>query len=80
MKICRGAFTPVTGTYSADLKALVGKCLSVNGTRRPTVNQILALPLIQSRIKTYLSATVQDREFAHTVLHKKNVFDSNAKG
>ena len=33
------------------------------------------MPLIQDRIKQYLSQSKFHDEFSHTVLHKQNVFD-----
>ena len=41
---------------------------------RPDVNKILQMPVVQRRIKNYLSETVRQHEFSHTVLHKQNVF------
>ena len=33
------------------------------------------MPLISSRIKTYLSDDEFKNEFAHTMLHKQNIFN-----
>ena len=70
MKIVRGAFTPVSSNYSAGLRKLIQDTLNVTPSRRPTVNAILKLPLIQDRIKTNLSTSVVANEFSHTVLHR----------
>jgi NIMA (never in mitosis gene a)-related kinase len=57
------------------MKQLISQCLQTTPTRRPTVNQILKMPLIQDRIKCYLSVSQMQSEFSHTILHKQNVFD-----
>jgi NIMA (never in mitosis gene a)-related kinase len=58
MKIVRGVFSPLPSNFSAGMKTLVQNCLNIVPGLRPSVNQILKLPLIQDRIKTYLSASV----------------------
>lgn len=75
MKIVRGAFNPLPQQYSSELKALISSCLSTNENRRPDINKILHLPIIQNRIKSFLTETVYKTEFSHTILHKQNVFD-----
>jgi len=50
--------------------------LEVRTELRPDVNQILKMPVIQRRVKTYLSETLYQVEFSHTILHKENVFES----
>lgn len=70
MRIVRGAYNPVTGPYSPGLKDLIKQCLTVIPSNRPTVNKILDMPLIQGRIKTYLSQSIMRNEFSHTILHK----------
>jgi len=57
------------------LKNLIKDCLTVIPSGRPTVNRILEMPLLQNRIKTYLSHSIMRNEFSHTILHKQNVFD-----
>lgn len=42
---------------------------------RPDVNKVLSMPIIQNRIKSFLTETVYHNEFSHTILHKQNVFD-----
>jgi|LauGreDrversion4_2_1035121.scaffolds.fasta_scaffold49039_3 hypothetical protein len=42
---------------------------------RPSIHQILNIPLIKNRIKNFLSQTVYKDEFSHTLLHNQNVFE-----
>lgn len=58
MKIVRGNFTPISTNFSAGLRKLIQDCLSVVPSRRPTVNAILKMGIIQDRIKTNLSTSV----------------------
>eukprot|EP00347_Sterkiella_histriomuscorum_P017105 403350648 len=75
MKIVRGAYNPLPSTFSTELKNLVGSLINTNEKLRPDVNQILNKPIIQNRIKSFLTETVYHHEFSHTILHKQNVFD-----
>jgi NIMA (never in mitosis gene a)-related kinase 1/4/5 len=75
MRIVRGVYNPVSGQYSTGIKSLIKDCLTVVPSNRPSVHKILETPLIQNRIKTYLSGSIMKNEFSHTVLHKQNVFD-----
>lgn len=74
MKIVRGAYNPLSG-FSNEMKSLVAQLLNTNERLRPDVNKVLNMPIIQNRIKSYLSETVYHKEFSHTILHKQNVFD-----
>lgn len=74
MKIVRGVYNPVPSSYSPEMKNLIKIMLEVRTDRRPDVNKILGMPVIQRRIKTFLTETVRKDEFSHTVLHKQNVF------
>lgn len=58
MKIVRGAYNPVPTQYSTELKSLIGSMLNVNEKMRPDVSKILSLPIIQNRIKSYLTETI----------------------
>ena len=48
--------------------------LEVRTELRPDINKILKMPVVQRRAKNFLSETVFQSEFSHTVLHKQNVF------
>jgi len=37
---------------------------------RPDVNKVLAMPIMQNRIKVFLTETIYQKEFSHTILHK----------
>jgi NIMA (never in mitosis gene a)-related kinase len=70
MKIVRGAFNPLPNTFSSEMKSLVGQLLNVNDRNRPDVNKVLAMPIMQNRIKVFLTETIYNKEFSHTILHK----------
>jgi NIMA (never in mitosis gene a)-related kinase len=46
MKIVRGVYNPAPIQFSSGMHALIKACLDINPSRRPTVNQILKMPLI----------------------------------
>ena len=74
MKIVRGVYNPIPAQYSQEMKHLIKQMLEIRTEMRPDVNKILKMPLIQRRIKSFLSETVVKEEFSHTVLHKQDVF------
>lgn len=74
MKIVRGVYNPVPTCFSAELRQLIKMMLDVRPEQRPDVNKVLNMPVVQRRIKSYLSESVHQAEFSHTVLHKQNVF------
>lgn len=75
MKIVRGAFNPLPSGFSSEMKSLVSQLLTTNERNRPDVNKVLNMPIMQNRIKAYLTETIYNKEFSHTILHKQNVFD-----
>jgi NIMA (never in mitosis gene a)-related kinase len=70
MKIVRGIYNPIPSSFSPEIKNLIKQMLEIRTDKRPDVNKILAMPLIQKRIKGFLNETVIKEEFSHTVLHK----------
>ncbi len=46
LKIVRGKYQPVSSSYSKELSSLVDKCLIKDYRRRPTMNEILNMPII----------------------------------
>lgn len=75
MKIVRGVYNPVPAGFSLEIKNLIKQMLEVNAGKRPDVNKILAMPVIQRRIKAFLTETVRQEEFSHTILHNQHVFN-----
>lgn len=75
LQIVRGVFQPLPSHYSTNLKNFVASLLNIDPVKRPNINQVLKMPLISSRIKTYLSDDEFKNEFAHTMLHKQNIFN-----
>ncbi|KAH7823825.1 putative Protein kinase RNA-like endoplasmic reticulum kinase-like B (PERK-like B) [Monocercomonoides exilis] len=69
MKILRGSYPPISPQYSADLRNLIASMLNKNPRQRPTINNILKLPIMQKRINMFLSATLVSEEFSHTIMH-----------
>ncbi|CAD8058254.1 unnamed protein product [Paramecium sonneborni] len=73
LKIVRGQFQAIPNIYSPQLRTLVNQLLTVNPEKRPTVHQILKMPIITNRIKNFLSETMKRSEFDHTILHNQQI-------
>lgn len=74
LQIVQGKFPALQGSYSPSLKSLIGLLLTVNPEDRPTIHEVLWIPIIQQRIHCFLSDTIQEQEFSHTLLHGVNLF------
>lgn len=59
MKIVRGVYNPLPNTFSKEVRDLVKLMLDVRPESRPDVNKILSMPVIQRRIKNFLSESVK---------------------
>lgn len=70
LKIVKGEYSPIINSYSTELKSLVYSLLFKDSEKRPSINEILKLPIIKSRIKNFLNENQYDDEFSHTILHK----------
>ena len=60
IKINRGVYKPPPSTYSNEIKDLLKKCLTVEPDKRPSIDEILKLPLIKDRIKSFLNEVQYD--------------------
>jgi len=74
LQIVRGVFQPLPNHYSLNLRNFIAQLLNIDPNKRPNINQILKLPFLSGRVKSYLSDEDFRNEFAHTILHKQNVF------
>jgi len=73
-KIAKGIYAPIPTTYSKEMKNLVNICLVTDTKKRPRVHELLAMPIIKNRIKEFLTTTIANIEFNHTVIHKKDLY------
>lgn len=53
--------------------------LKSNPAQRPTIHQLLKVPVIERRIERFLNGAEFMDEFSHTLLHNQNVFDEFKK-
>ncbi len=51
--------------------------LMVDDTRRPTINELIRIPIIAKRAQSLLDDETFVEEFSHTVLHRMNIFEKN---
>ena len=89
IRLLRGIYTPISSIYSKELREIVSKCLSLNPSKRPTIQQILQMPIIQNRIKHFLDEVQYNKEFLKTIGdsdnkdnnkdNKKSLKDENSK-
>ncbi|XP_035826052.1 serine/threonine-protein kinase Nek8 isoform X2 [Aplysia californica] len=50
LKIMRGTFSPISSHYSPQLQDLIRRMLHLDPTKRPTINQIMAQPILINTI------------------------------
>ena len=70
VKIMRGQYIPPPTTYTKDLRELVTKCLTVEPKNRPSIQEILRMPIIQNRIRSFLTENQYNKEFNKTITKK----------
>ncbi len=54
MKILRGNYPPIAKTYSKELSDLIATLLRKNPDERPTINQILQMPLLAKTVSSVI--------------------------
>lgn len=64
---------PLPNVYSRELREAVMLCLTKDQKRRPTIEQVLRLPILHERIPVNLSDSMIEEEFSHTILHGQNL-------
>ena len=70
IKINRGVYKPPPSTYSSDIRNLLKNCLTLNPEERPSIDDILQLPLIKERIKNFLNEVQYDQSLLRTMAKK----------
>lgn len=73
LQIVQGKYPPLQGSFSPSLKSLIGLLLTIAPEDRPTIHDVLWIPIIRQRIHCFLSDTIHQQEFSHTLLHGLNI-------
>ena len=76
VRIMRGNYTPPPSIYSKELRDIVNKCLMIEPSNRPTIQEILKIPIIKNRIKNFLDENQYNKEFCNSIIQK---FKENKK-
>ncbi len=58
-QIIKGSYTPLPSSCSKELRDLVDRLLTLSADKRPSVNDVLALPIMKARIAKFLGQTMQ---------------------
>jgi NIMA (never in mitosis gene a)-related kinase len=66
----KGKYSPPPKIYSAEIKDLLEKCLTFEPEKRPSINDILQLPIIKDRINNFLNE-IQYEQNLYTIIAKK---------
>jgi hypothetical protein len=77
MQIVSGHYSQIPEFFSPEIKNLIKIMLMVDDTRRPTINELIRIPIIAKRAQSLLDDETFVEEFSHTVLHRMNIFEKN---
>jgi serine/threonine protein kinase len=53
-----GSYPAIPATRSKELRELVDRMLTLDFNKRPSINEVLAAPVVKARIAKFLSATL----------------------
>ena len=67
IKINRGVYTPPSSEYSSEIRDLLKKCLTLKPEERPSIDELLKLPLIKNRINNKLDEVQYDQDLSKTM-------------
>ena len=68
LKIIKGNYAPLPQRFSPDIRNLVALLLNVDPEKRPSVNEILRMPIIKNRIYNYLNENEYNRDFSKSIV------------
>ena len=78
-KIIQGNYAPLPSHFSPAVSNIISMMLKRNPAERPTIHQLLKVPVLERRIERFLTGTAFMDEFSHTLLHNQNVFEEFKK-
>ena len=70
IKINKGEYAAPSSTYSSEIRGLLKKCLTLKPEERPSINEILKMPLIKNRINNLLNEVQFDQDLTKTMVKK----------
>jgi hypothetical protein len=70
IKINKGEYTAPSSKYSTEIRDLLKKCLTLRPEERPSIDEILKLPLIKNRINNLLNEVQFDQDLTKTMVKK----------
>ena len=59
LNIMRGKYNPPPAIFSAELRGLIADMLNRDPSKRPNINEVLRRPVLQNRIRQFLSESVR---------------------
>lgn len=74
VKIVKAEYQQLPSRFSQELRALLRRLLGRTPEERPTIHEVLFTPIIQRRIVTFLTDSMRKKEFSHTIMHGRNIF------
>ena len=78
-RIVAGKYDRVPKCFSDNIVRLIGALLVKDPRNRPSISDILKMPLLKPRINSFLEGDDFKEEFSHTLLHNKDVFKEFSK-
>ncbi|OMJ72417.1 hypothetical protein SteCoe_29150 [Stentor coeruleus] len=78
LKIVRGTYAPLGPEYSRELKLLLASLLSVDAKQRPSIHEVLKIPLILRNVQKFLTESQYNEEFSHTIIHVTPVLEESS--
>ena len=70
IKINKGEYASPSSKYSSEIRDLLKKCLNLDPAKRPSIDEILKLPLIKNRINSKLNEVQYDQDLSKTMVKK----------
>ncbi len=70
VKIQKGEYAPPSSKYSSEIRDLLKSCLTLNPEKRPSIDEILKMPLIKNRINSLLNEVQYDQNLSKTMVKK----------
>jgi hypothetical protein len=78
-RISKGRIMPAPQQYSNELRELVSQLLSKDPSKRPTINDVVATPLLMSRIENLSHTVSQDQQRRMLSNNERDILEGELK-